>query len=74
MEQHARADQATTALQALQQQQQEQQSATTARHAQRHAAAAQAAGIGASAVVDAGLLGKPVAFDGRETSWRSLRF
>ena len=34
----------------------------------------QAAGVGASAVVDTRLLGKPVAFDGRETSWRSFKF
>ena len=47
IEQQARADQASTALQALQQQQQ--QSATTAQQAQRRAAAAQAAGAGASA-------------------------
>ena len=34
----------------------------------------QAAGAGASAVVDTRLLTKPLAFDGRETSWRSLKF
>ena len=34
----------------------------------------QTAGIGASAVVDTRLLGKPVAFDGRETIWRSFKF
>ena len=72
IEQQARADQASTALQALQQQQQ--QSATTAHQAQRRAAAAQAAGAGASAVVDTRLLSKPMAFDGRETSWRSFKF
>ena len=71
MEQQARADQATAAVQALQQQQ---QSATSLKLAQRRAAAAQAAGIGASAVVDTRLLGKPVAFDGRERSWISLKF
>ena len=54
IEQQARADQASTALQALQHQQQ--QSATTAQQAQRRAAAAQAAGAGASAVVDTRLL------------------
>ena len=72
MEQQARVDQAKAALQALQQQ--ELLSATTAQHAQRRAAAAQAAAIGASGVVDTRLLGKPVAFDGRETSWRSFKF
>ena len=72
LEQQARADQAATALQALQQQQQ--QSATTAQQAQRRAAAAQAAGAGASAAVDTRLLSKPMAFDGRETSWRSFKF
>ena len=72
MEQQARADQPSTALQALQQQQQ--QSATTAQQAQRRAAAAQAAGAGASAVVDTRLLSKQMAFDGRETSWRSFKF
>ena len=41
--------------------------ATTAHHAQRRAAAAEAASIGASAVVVTRLLGKPVAFDWRET-------
>ena len=66
IEQQARADQASTGLQALQQQQQ--QSATTAQQAQRRAAAAQAAGAGASAVVDKRLLSKPMAFDGCETS------
>ena len=72
LEQQAQADQAATALQALQQQQQ--QSATTAQQAQRRAAAAQAAGAGASAVVDTRLLSKPMAFDGRETSWRTFKF
>ena len=72
LEQQARADQASTALQALQQQQQ--QSATTAQQAERRAAAAQATGAGASAVVDTRLLSKPMAFDGRETSWRSFKF
>ena len=72
LEQQARADQAATALQALQQQQQ--QSATTAQQAQRRAAAAQAAGAGASAVVDTRLLSKLMALDGRETSWRSFKF
>ena len=72
IEQQARADQASTALQALQQQQQ--QSATTAQQAQRRAAAVQAAGAGASAVVDTRLLSKPTAFDVRETSWRSFKF
>ena len=71
IEQQARADQASTALQALQQQQQ--QSATTAQQAQRSAAATQAAGAGASAVVDTRLLSKPMAFGGRETSWRSFK-
>ena len=52
----------------------QQQSAPTAQDAQRRAAAAQTAGIGASAVGDTRLLGKPVAFDGRETSWRSFKF
>ena len=72
IEQQARADQASTALQALQQQQQ--QSATTAQQAQRRASAAQAAGAGASTVVDTRLLSKPMAFDGRETSWWSFKF
>ena len=72
IEQQARADQATTALQALQAlQQQQQQSATTAQQAQRRAAAAHAAGAG---VVDTKLLSKPMAFDGRETSWRMFKF
>ena len=48
--------------------------ATTAQQDQRRAAAAQAAGVGASADVDTRLLGKPVAFDERETSWRSFKF
>ena len=72
VEQQARADQAATTLQALQQQQQ--QTATTAHQAQWRAAAAQAAGAGASTVVDTRLLSKPMAFDGRETSWRSFKF
>ena len=72
LEQQARANKATAALQAVQQQQQ--QSAVSAQQGQRHAAAAQTAGIGASAVVGTRLLGKPVAFDGRETSWRSFKF
>ena len=72
VEQQAPADQAATTLQDLQQQQQ--QTATTAHQAQRRAAAAQAAGAGASAVVDTRLLSKPMAFDGRETSWRSFKF
>ena len=55
IEQQARADQASTALQALQQQLH--QSVTTAQQAQRRAAAAEAAG--ASAVVDTRLLSKP---------------
>ena len=59
-------------MQALQHQQQ--QSGTTAQQAQRRVAAAQAAGVGASAVVDTRLLGKPLALDGRETSWRSFKF
>ena len=68
----AREDQATAALQAMQQQQQ--QSAATAQRAQYWAAAAPPVGNGASAVVDTRLLGRPVAFDGRETSWRSFKF
>ena len=67
-----RVDQATAVLQAMLQQQQ--QSAASAQHAQRRVAAAQTAGIGASAVVDARPLGKLVAFDGREASWRSFNF
>ena len=72
LELQARADQAATTLQALQQQQQ--QTASTANPDQRRAAAAQAAGAGDSAVVDTRLLSKPMAFDGRETSWRSFNF
>ena len=72
LEQQARADQATTALQAMQHQQQ--QSATTGQQAQRRVPTAQAAGVGASAVVDTRLLGKPVALGVRETSWRSFKF
>ena len=49
-------------------------SAATAQHAQRRAAATQTADIGPSAVVDTRLLGKPVAFDGQETIWRSFKF
>ena len=48
--------------------------ASSTQHAQRQAAAAQTAGIGASAFVDTKLLCKPVAFDWRETSWRSFKF
>ena len=69
--QQARTDQATTGVRANQQQQ---QSAASARDAQRRVAAAHTAGISASAVVNTRLLCKPVAFDGRETSWRSLKF
>ena len=50
LELQGRADQATPALQAMQAQQQ--QTAASAQQAQRRAAAAQTAGIGASAVVD----------------------
>ena len=63
MEQQARADQAPAALQGLQEQQRQQ----AAQQAQRWAAAAQAAAHGGTDVVDPRQLGKPVAFNGRET-------
>ena len=72
MEQQTRAGQPSAALQGKQAQQQ--QTAAPAQEAQRRAAAAQTAGIGASVVVDTRLLGKPVALDGRETGWRSFKF
>ena len=56
VEQKARADQASAALQGMQAQQQ--QTAAAAQQALRRAAAAQAKGIGASAVVDTRLLGR----------------
>ena len=63
MEQQARADQATGALQGLQEQQRQQ----AAQQAQCRAAAAQAAAHGGTDVVDSRQLEKLVAFNGRET-------
>ena len=63
LEQQARADQATAALQGMQGQQTS--NGRAARLAQRLVAASQAAGGGGSDVVDTRLLVNPVAFDGR---------
>ena len=60
LEQQARADQATATLQGMQAQQQ--QSEAAAQQDQRQAAAFQTAGNGASAAVDAKLLGKTSGF------------